>query len=135
MSAGRTELWDKPVVSSDDRQGSLAVAAGVGRTDSVVLSFRTPPGLKGWLTGWGQAWDSQLDGFVTSFSIRINGGRLQRFNQLSVQTASPSEAPQQEFEPVPIEQNSLIEVIATVAAGLATNGNFYSRVICKYQNP
>lgn len=124
----------------DDQQGTSSIT-GVGTMGSIAVtgtfvipvSFRTPPGLVGYITKFGQAWDPGLDTFVR-YSLRINGGIPSGYNQLSVQISSPSsdiELP----TPIRVEQFSLIEVVAFSLTGATFPGNFFARVVAKYYNP
>lgn len=129
MSSGWTQLSPKPPVASDDKQAQSTVLAGV--TGTVIVSFRTPPGLVGWITSFRQAWDAALDPNVV-YSLRINGVRVNNYNGLSVQIAQPS-ADVDLPTPIRVEQLSLVEMVADNNS--ASNGSIVGRIVAKYYNP
>ena len=141
MPSGLTSLAGARFVSSDD-QFSQTAALSVPSTNNIILSFRTPPGLRGLLTDFRQAWDGGLDTYL-SYYLRINGGilypltiaggKINSYVGSKVQIAAP-ETDTALPVPIIIEQLSLVEVVCDVATG-ATSGTATARVICKYYDP
>lgn len=116
----------------DDQQAEVNVVDNTN--NQLILSFRSPPGLKGYITNFGQAFDAALNTFV-DFSLLVNGGVVFPYNRLFAQICAPEQTALVPLpRPIPIEQLSLIQVVADVQ-GAGTNGNFTARVICKYFNP
>lgn len=100
-------------------------------TNIKIISFRTPPGLKGYVTNFGQAWDAGINTFV-KFYLKVNGAVVYPYNGLFVQITPPEAASNYPLpSPIPLEQLSLVECYADVGAA-AGNGNFAARIICKY---
>ncbi len=136
MPSGWTELAPKKIVGCDDKQAQVSVAAaGDMASLTTVVSFRTRPGLNGIITSCRQAWDGNLDPDVR-FSLRINGAIIADYNQLQAQIAPP----EQDVDlpvPIPVEQLSLVELVAyVIAGGVATfPGTITGRVVVKYTNP
>lgn len=131
MPSGLTSLAPQKFVAFDDKQAEVTIAGLV--TNSIVTSFRTPPGLKGLLTSFRQAWDPGLNTFL-NFSLRINGAIPANYNGLFAQIA----APEQDVDlPVPLEleQLSLVEMIVSVSAAATFPGNVTGRFVAKYFNP
>ncbi len=130
MSSGELEIARHRWVSSDDRFDEVSVINNA--TDTTILSFRTPAGLRGWLTDFRQAWDAGMDTFV-DYTLKVNGAVIYPYIKKKVQVAAPE---QDVALPValPVQGGSLVEVIANQAAG-GTTGNFAARVIVKYTDP
>lgn len=113
----------------DDTSAEISVASA--QVNKLILSFRTPPGLKGYITSFGQAWDANLNTFA-KYTLKVNGGVVYPYNQLLVQTCPPEAAGQYPLPfPIPLEQLSLVEVYVDNGASVGA-GNFAARVICKY---
>ncbi len=132
MASGWQELAPERFVGCDDRQADLILTTNT--TGNVVLSFRTRPGLVGWITSFRQAWDTVM---VPTYSLRINGAVVFDYNSLSVQIAANGDDVDLGV-PIRVEQLSLIEVVVDVASltpNPETTGDFATRVICKYFNP
>lgn len=132
MSTGWQALAPDRFVGSDDKQGASTLTTNT--IGNVVLSFRTRPGLAGWITSFGQAWDTTI---TPSFSLRINGAIQADYNGLAVQQASNGGGVDLPV-PIRVEQLSLIEVVvdvASLAPNPETTGQFATRVVCKYFNP
>lgn len=133
LKQGRTNPRGVPA-SFDDQQNEATVNNNT--PNQLILSFRAPPGLKGYITAFGQAWDAVMDTFV-DYSLKVNGGVVFPYNQLKAQICAPEQAALVPLpKPIVIEQLSLIEVYADVPniTGF-TSGNFTARVICKYFSP
>lgn len=132
MATGETEIARHRAVAWDDKTATVSVANNA--TDVTILSYRTPPGLRGWIAFFGQAWDSGMDTFV-DYTLKVNGGiPAGPWNKSKVQI-SPPESPERELPAyIPVQGNSLIEVVANMAVG-GTTGNFTARVISKYTDP
>lgn len=113
----------------DDKFAEVTIA--VSTLNQSVLSFRTVPGLKGYITSFGQAWDANLNTFA-KYTLKVNGGVIYPYNQSLVQICAPETAGLYPLPfPIPLEQLSLIEVIVDNGASVGT-GLFAARVICKY---
>lgn len=136
MSSGWTSLAPDKIVSFDDRQAQVSIAAtGDMANLTTIVSFRTKPGLRGFITSFRQAWDGNLDPDVR-YSLRINGAIIADYNQLQAQIAPPE---QDSDLPVPIEvgQLSLVEMVAFVVSGNVATfpGTVTGRLVVKYINP
>lgn len=125
--------------------GSVALAGGDDISDSaeltegqsgiVIVSFRTPPGLRGWLTNFGQAWDSAIDGYA-QYSLRVNGAIIYPYFNLSIQNCPPEQAGLVPLpKAIPLDQLSLVEMIGNNVTGSGATGNIFGRLIAKYADP
>lgn len=131
---GWQNLSPRPPVACDTPRAEVSISAiGTQLAPTTILSFRTPPGLDGFITAFRQAWDSGLDPYVY-YSLRINGGIPRDYNQLNVQICSPGSGLDLPV-PIPVGQLSLIEVIAYGIVGGTYPGNFTAQVVAKYYNP
>lgn len=129
MPSGYQELAPSPAIAYRDVQATVSVAALA--TDTVIVSIRVGPGLKWFLTSFRQAWAVALDNSVT-YALRINGTKYVPYIDSLVQIAPP----EQDVDlpvPVPIEQLSLVEMVATNPTGSA--GNVTGRIVVKGYNP
>lgn len=133
MASGWTELAPARIVATEPQADHEDLTDNT--TGNVVLSFRTAPGLKGFITAFKQAWDTTI---VPAFSLRINGAIPANYNGLRVQLANPWDDVDLPV-PIAVEQMSLIEVVVDVDADAATpglvTGDFAAAVTVKYVNP
>ena len=116
----------------DDQQAEVSSGASFPVTQLKILSFRTPPGLKGYITNFGQAWDSGLNTFL-KFYLKVNGAVIFPYNALFAQICAPEQTSLCPLPvPIPLEQLSLVEMFVDIATGPAGAGNITGRIICKY---
>lgn len=116
----------------DDIQAEVASGAVFPVTQLRILNFRTPPGLKGYITAFGQAWDSNLNTFL-KFYLKVNGGVIYPYNALFAQICAPEQTSLCPLPvPIPLEQLSQVEMYVDIGAGPTVTGNITGRIICKY---
>src|SRR3990167_3078730 len=127
MPSGQQELSPGRAVNYQDESETVQVTAS--SVDAVIVSLRTYPGLKGKITGFRQAWDTDLDDVVT-YSLRINGVKYPPYVDKTVQVASPG-ADVDLPVAIDVEQLTLVEITASGAAGMTT-GDVTGRIIVKY---
>ena len=130
MPSGFQELAPSPAIAYRDESATVSVTASA--SNLVIVTLRTGPGLKWFITSFRQAWASGIDGTVT-YSLRINGVAYPPYINSTVQIAPP----EQDVDlpvPIPVEQLSLIEMTASGATGMAT-GNVTGRIVIKGYQP
>lgn len=116
----------------DDVQLEITSGATFPVSQLQILSFRTPPGLKGYITAFGQAWDSGLDTYL-QYYLKVNGAVVYPYNGLYAQICAPEQTSLCPLPvPIPLEQLSLVEMYVDIASGPTAAGNVVGRIICKY---
>lgn len=103
----------KPVVDWDNLPGETEIAA-VSTGTLITLSdgstaLRTKMGKRGYLVGFGHAWDSAGDHYIT-LRPTANGAPIQGFEKITVQQTTPERAAVDRLPvPIPLEQGTLLQ--------------------------
>ena len=128
---GEIEIARHRWVSSDDRSAQKSVLANA--TDTTILEFQTPPGLRGFISFLGVAWDGGMDTYV-DYTLLVNGAVIFPYVKSKVQVAPPEDASRELPVYVPVQGASYVKVIANQSIS-GTAGNFTARVVMKYTDP